>query len=282
MTGALALNAAVGRSLNPISLSIGGHLLVVLLLTANLSVWQSRPDQPVRLAIDAAVVLDTEAVQQRELAAQQRREEAARQRAADERRRQQEAEQRERERQELERQRREQELARQQAEAKKRQEAEARRLAEEQRQREAAERKEQERLAAEKRRREEEAARKRAEEQRRQAEREAQLKAAIAAEQEREAAISGGLLDQWIEVIRQKVQRNWIKPASAGAGLECEVRVRQIPGGDVVDAQVTVCNGDATVVRSIENAVFRSSPLPQPPDPSLFERNIVFVFRPSD
>ena len=276
------MNAAASRSLTPISLSIGGHLVLLVLLMANLSVWQSRSNQPVRLSIDAAVVLDSEAVRQRELLAQQRREAEERERAADERRRQQEAEQRERERQQLERQRREQELARQRAEEKQRREAEAQRLAEEQRQREAAEKREQERLAAEQRRREEAAARQRAEEQRRQAEREAQLQAAIAAEQERDAAIRGGLLDQWIEVIRQKVQRNWIKPASAGPGLECEVRVRQIPGGDVVEAKVTVCNGDATVVRSIENAVFRSSPLPQPPDPALFERNIVFVFRPSD
>ena len=42
--------------------------------------------------------------------------------------------------------------------------------------------------------------------------------AQLAAEAAREAAITGGLLDQWIEVIRQKVQRNWNKPASAGAG----------------------------------------------------------------
>jgi hypothetical protein len=32
--------------------------------------------------------------------------------------------------------------------------------------------------------------------------------------------------------------------------------------------------------RSIEDAVNRASPLPAPPDPALFDRNIRFNFRP--
>ena len=38
--------------------------------------------------------------------------------------------------------------------------------------------------------------------------------------------------------------------------------------------------GDEVVVRSIEAAVYRSSPLPLPPDPQLFERNLRFTFKP--
>jgi colicin import membrane protein len=60
------------------------------------------------------------------------------------------------------------------------------------------------------------------------------------------------------------------------------VLVTQIPGGDVVNVRVTECNGDAAVVRSIEAAVMRSSPLPGPPNPALFERNLRFEFRPRD
>ena len=153
---------------------------------------------------------------------------------------------------------------------------EAQRQAELARQREA-EKQRQAKLAAER-----EATARREAESRRQQEREAQLAAALAAEQERESAISGGLLDQWIEVIRQRVQRNWIRPGSARAGLECEVRVMQIPGGEVVNVRVGQCNGDAAVVRSIERAVYKASPLPPPPDPALFERNITLIFKPTD
>ncbi|RMF96589.1 MAG: hypothetical protein D6727_07840 [Gammaproteobacteria bacterium] len=255
------------NSLLPLGLSLGAHLLLLGLLAANLSLWPRQASQPVRLAIDAAVVPDLEAVRQRE-AEQRRRRETEERRRAEEARRQREA---------LEQQRRAEEqrrlaAERQRLEQQRRAAAEAERRARAQRQREAEQR----------RRREAEERRRAAEARQRQAEREAELQAQLAAEQAREDAIRGGLLAQWIEVIRQKVQRNWIKPPSAGPGLECELRVRQIPGGDVVGVEIGRCNGDAAVVRSIENAVYRAAPLPPPPDPALFERNIVLIFRPEE
>ena len=70
--------------------------------------------------------------------------------------------------------------------------------------------------------------------------------------------------------------------ASATAGLRCEVAVTQIPSGDVIDVQVRTCNGDEAVVRSIEQAVLRASPLPQPPTPALFNRNLIVNFQPDE
>jgi colicin import membrane protein len=144
-----------------------------------------------------------------------------------------------------------------------REEAERQRLAEEQRQRE-----EQQRLA-----REAEAARQRAES-------EAELQRVMAQEDERRRAEESGLLDQYIRLIVNRIEQNWIRPASAQPGLECEVRVIQIPSGDIVDARVGRCNGDDAVIRSIEAAVLKSSPLPRPPLPSLFERTLNVVFTP--
>ena len=81
-------------------------------------------------------------------------------------------------------------------------------------------------------------------------------------------------------MIEQRIVRNWNRPPSARAGLECEVRVAQTPSGTVLSVQIDQCNGDAAVKQSIEAAVMRSSPLPPPPDPRLFERNLVLVFKP--
>jgi len=36
------------------------------------------------------------------------------------------------------------------------------------------------------------------------------------------------------------------------------------------------------VRQSIENAVYRASPLPEPPDPALFQRNLTLVFKPNE
>lgn len=95
-------------------------------------------------------------------------------------------------------------------------------------------------------------------------------------------AENAGLLNQYIAMIEQRIVRNWNRPPSARPGLECEVRVTQTPGGAVLSVQITRCNGDAAVQQSIEAAVQRSSPLPPPPDPTLFQRTLILIFKPAD
>ena len=84
----------------------------------------------------------------------------------------------------------------------------------------------------------------------------------------------------WTNSIRAKVERAWLKPPSVTAALDCAVRVTQVPGGEVVSVNILQCNAEASVRESIEAAVYRASPLPQPPDASIFERVIEFRFRP--
>ena len=102
----------------------------------------------------------------------------------------------------------------------------------------------------------------------------------LAAEEDLHAAQASGALDAYVALIRQRVERNWTRPPSARPGLDCEVQVRQLPGGQVAGVQIGRCNGDEAVRLSIETAVLRASPLPLPDDPSLFERNLLFTFKP--
>jgi len=104
----------------------------------------------------------------------------------------------------------------------------------------------------------------------------------LAVEDERRRAEQSGQLDQYISLIMNRITQNWIRPATAQPGLECEVRVIQIPSGEIVavDVRVDRCNGDVAVIRSIEAAVFKSSPLPLPPVPSLFDRTLNVIFAP--
>ena len=102
----------------------------------------------------------------------------------------------------------------------------------------------------------------------------------IAEEQARIDAMNSGALARYVYAIQQRIQRNWVEPPSAMAGLECVVNVRQLPGGEVVGATIGRCNGDDAVKRSIEAAVFKASPLPEPEDPTLFERNLRITFKP--
>ncbi len=86
----------------------------------------------------------------------------------------------------------------------------------------------------------------------------------------------------WLALIRDKVTRNWIRPPSARAGVNCEVHVTQVPGGAVTGVQIGSCNGDDAVRASIEAAVLRASPLPMPSDADLFDRNLKFDFHPDE
>jgi colicin import membrane protein len=247
------------------------------------NIW-SKPLKPT-LAIEAVVVdrsvIDRAARQQQREKQQERERQQAEQRWQQEKR---DAEQRAEKERQQEQKQREVEQQRRQAEeqqAREKQETERKAQAEADRQRKAEA--EQKRVAEIERKQKEEAERRKAaDDAKLQQQREADLQSQMAEEEGRNQAANAGLLNQYIAMIQQAIVRNWNRPPSARAGLECTVRVAQTPSGTVLSAQVDKCNGDAAVKQSIEAAVLKSSPLPPPPDPRVFERNLVFVFKPQD
>jgi colicin import membrane protein len=145
---------------------------------------------------------------------------------------------------------------------------------------------------AERERREKEAERKRLEDIERQRQENERLRkeaelaalqqrrdAEIDAEEKRLAAMNAGLQERYVLSIHNHIYRNWSPPVSAQSGSECEVLVRQVPGGEVVGVEILSCDGDEALRRSVETAVLRSSPLPPPPDPSVFERNLRLILK---
>jgi colicin import membrane protein len=167
------------------------------------------------------------------------------------------------------------------AEAKRLKEAEARKRAadEAEAKRQAEELKQQQALAAKQKQAEQQQA---ARDAKAKAEREAALRRALESEEEGEAFARSGVVDEYRALLIQTIERNWIKPASARAGLECTLYVTQATGGTVIDVKIGDCNGDQAVRESVANAVYRSSPLPAPRDPRAFERRLVMVFKPTE
>lgn len=262
----------------PLTLSIVLHAGAIGLLAVGFVNLRSRPTPQPQLAIEAAVVDENRVSEEmRRLDEEERERErqarAEQQRAEDARRERKEEEERledlKNKRQEEERVAEEREQKRQQEvqEAKRKSEEQAKAAAEQKRQQQA-------KAAADKKRKEDEA--------RLRSEREAELKRRLAEEEHRSAAVDSGLLAQYVAQIQARIQRAWIRPPSARAGLNCVVNVTQVPGGEVVGVQIGQCNGDDVVRRSIEAAVYRASPLPEPSDPALFERNLKLEFRPED
>jgi colicin import membrane protein len=235
------------------------HLILLALLVFSLD-WTPKITRPpgIKVPIEAELVdqRQLQAVEEKKLLEQRRQEEAEKLRVAEaEQKRKEEA----RAKAEAEQKRKAEARAKAEAEQKRKAEAEAKAKAEAEQKRKA------------------EAKAKAAEEQRR---READLQAQLKAEQEEARARSA--LSEYIPYIQDKVQRNWLRPAGSAAGLSCLIRVRLIPGGDVVSATVVRSSGDPLFDRSVETAVLKASPLPLPTDATLFNhfREINFNFEP--
>ncbi|HEU4517632.1 MAG TPA: cell envelope integrity protein TolA [Steroidobacteraceae bacterium] len=254
----------------PVGWSIALHAVLAILLFAGLSLPKPEPDV-VLLPIDAVVVDDAvlQAAGRQRREVEQRETRRQEQAAAEAEKRRVEEEQRARE--EAERVAEEQaalraeEDARLAAERKSRTEAEAKRKAEK-----AAESK----AAAEKRRA--------AQEQQDRDAREADLRARLEEEETRGSAGFQSLKASYVRAIQAHVEQRWYEPPGLATGLSCTIFVSQIPGGEVVGMRFGPCNGGTAVRQSIENAVRNASPLPAPPEPRLFEREVKLVFTPKE
>lgn len=81
---------------------------------------------------------------------------------------------------------------------------------------------------------------------------------------------------EYVQRLHDAIQRNWMRP-DAGAGESCTVVLRQNRKG-VVDSLVREDCSD-TLWPSVERAVRRTEPLPQPTTPTLFNTALRLHFR---
>ncbi len=251
------MNSAAPAGIAPIGWSIALHAVIVGLLYLGLSVPRPEPvliTLPIEAVVMDQAVLQAASLQrrsdERREAEQQRREEAAVEaRKIEETRLEQ---------QELERRNAEQQqrlVAEKSAQQKAKAAADAKRTAEVQKQRTA-------------------------QDARLRQEREAELRARLAAEEERTSSGFQSLKASYVQAIQAHVEHHWFEPPGTGQGLTCTVYLMQIPGGEVVGMRFGNCNGNTAVRQSIETAVRNASPLPAPPEPALFEREIRLIFTP--
>jgi outer membrane biosynthesis protein TonB len=138
-----------------------------------------------------------------------------------------------------------------------------------------------EKRAAEKKKAEDAAAARKAAEEKARLAREEELRRSLEAEERANAARNSAEANRWHASIVAKIERAWIKPPSAVAGVTCIVLVGQVPGGEVTSVRVDSCNpNEAALRQSVENAVYAASPLPTPPPGVPFERNLELTFAP--
>lgn len=94
---------------------------------------------------------------------------------------------------------------------------------------------------------------------------------------------SSDLSAKYVAAIQQAVLNQWVRPDSVPLGQKCSIHIRQVPGGSVIEAQVSPnCPFDEAGRRSIEAAVLRAQPLPYRGFESVFARDLNFNFTAQD
>ena len=95
--------------------------------------------------------------------------------------------------------------------------------------------------------------------------------------------VDTGLAARYAAALQEAILRNWTRPDTVPIGQRCRIVIRQIPGGEVVEAKVDPsCPYDELGRRSVEAAVLKAQPLPYVGFESVFQRTITLNFQAQD
>ena len=72
-------------------------------------------------------------------------------------------------------------------------------------------------------------------------------------------------IDSYVEKIKVKVRGRANVPDSVTGNPQVQVRIRILPGGDVLDIAITRSSGNPAYDSAIERAIRSAQPLPVPP-----------------
>ncbi len=86
----------------------------------------------------------------------------------------------------------------------------------------------------------------------------------------------------WIRRIQAKVKGNVIVPTELAGNPEAIFDVVQLPTGEIIEATLRKSSGSRAYDDAVQRAILKSSPLPRPERPDLFQRTLALKFRPAD
>jgi colicin import membrane protein len=110
---------------------------------------------------------------------------------------------------------------------------------------------------------------------------ERQMKDILAREQ---AAAQSRALATWIDKIRIKIRGNIPTQVvqDVPGNPEAVFDVSLLPTGEVLTVRMRKSSGNKPYDEAVERAILKSSPLPKPDQPNLFQRQLELRFRPQD
>ncbi|MFD0739168.1 cell envelope integrity protein TolA [Lysobacter koreensis] len=95
--------------------------------------------------------------------------------------------------------------------------------------------------------------------------------------------VDTGLQARYAAALQQAILSKWTRPETVPLGAPCRLSIRQLPGGEVMDVQVSSpCSYDEQGQESIKRAVLKAQPLPYAGFEAVFQRNLTLNFRAED
>lgn len=92
-----------------------------------------------------------------------------------------------------------------------------------------------------------------------------------------------GLQARYAAALQEAILAKWTRPETVPIGARCRLLIHQLPGGQVMSAEVSSpCAYDEQGRRSIEAAVLKAQPLPYAGFESVFQRNLTLNFTAQD
>jgi colicin import membrane protein len=88
--------------------------------------------------------------------------------------------------------------------------------------------------------------------------------------------------DAYIRAIQSKIKGNVLVPPDIAGNPEAIFDVVQLPTGEIIDTQLRKSSGVRAYDEAVQRAIIKSSPLPRPETPELFQRSLTLRFRPLD
>ena len=89
-------------------------------------------------------------------------------------------------------------------------------------------------------------------------------------------------LQTWIDNIRNSIRGRIVLPLNLQGNPEALFLVTQLPTGQVLEAKLVISSGHTGYDDAVLRAILKSSPLPKPDSPGLFQRELNLTFRPKD
>ena len=86
----------------------------------------------------------------------------------------------------------------------------------------------------------------------------------------------------YVRRIQSKVKGNVVLPPDMAGNPEAIFDVVQLPTGEIIDAVLRKSSGSRAYDDAVQRAIVKSSPLPRPDRPDLFQRTLTLKFRPQD